>query len=76
MIKATKVIGTVGYEFYDGNGNEYTLEEILVKLNTYNQLLRELKSNGDFDVLLELMNDNNLTWGAVCNIIKEALTDD
>ena len=75
MIRGTRVIGTVDYKYYDEDDNEYTIEEVLTKVNNYEALFSELRQNGDFDCLLGLMNDNNLSWGAVASIVEEALDE-
>ena len=70
----TKRYSTNYHIIYDGN-SKMTLEEAVQRLNSQAALLTELTKDGDFDVLLGLMSDNNLSWGAVCNIIEEALDE-
>lgn len=75
MIRGTRVIGTVDYKYYDEDDNEYTIEEVLTKLNNYEALFDDVRGSDDFEYLLGLMQDYNLTWKGVTNIIKEALDD-
>ena len=59
---------------YD-NDKKMTLEEVVERLNSQEALLTELTKEGDFDILIGIMQDNNLTLGAVVNIIEEALNE-
>lgn len=59
---------------YDGD-KQMTLEEVVQRLNNYEVLMKELTNAGDFKELTGYMNDYNLTWKCVTNIIKEALND-
>lgn len=55
------------------NGNYMATDEVVQRLNNYEVLMKELTSDGDFKELTGLMNDYNLSWKCVTNIIKEAL---
>ena len=64
---------STNYRIIYDKDNKLTLEEVVQRLNNYEVLMRELTTDGDFSMLIGLMNDNNLTWKSVTNIIKEAL---
>ena len=76
---------SVIFELFNPQG-EYErirLQELLDLINTQYERIQSLESlypelmkEGDFDILLNIMQDNNLTWNRVCNIITEALTDE
>lgn len=59
---------------YDGD-KQMTLEEVVQRLNNYEVLMKELTSDGDFKELTGYMNDYNLTWKCVTNIIKESIEE-
>lgn len=63
------------YRIIYDNDKQMTLEEVVQRLNNYEVLMKELTSDGDFKELTGYMNDYNLTWKCVTNIIKESIED-
>ena len=71
----TKPRYSTNYRIIYDKDNKMTLEEVVERLNSQEALLTELTKEGDFDILIGIMQDNNLTLGAVVNIIEEALNE-
>ena len=66
---------STNYRIIYDKDNKMTLEEVVERLNSQEALLTELTKDGDFDILIGIMQDNNLTWGSITSIIEEALDD-
>ena len=68
---------STNYRIIYDNDKKMTLEEVVERLNHQDVIINELTLgvNDNFNELIGLMTDNNLTWKAVVDIIKEALDE-
>ena len=73
----TKPRYSTNYRIIYDEDTKMTLEEVVERLNHQDVIINELTLgvNDNFNELIGLMTDNNLTWKSVTNIIKEALDD-